>query len=113
MPIPDQTVKVSFNPPDENSWVFTPSVVTMTAAGRIILLRDPHSPNWTFVSVNLLPASWETACNPSGSQLTVNDPDEPKGEFVYTVTVLYQGVEYTSPEANIGGEVDPPIIMNE
>jgi hypothetical protein len=110
--MPDQTVTVSFNPPDEDSWVFTPDSVTMTAAGKIIFIRDPHSPNWTFVSVNLLPPSWERKGSPNGAQIQVDDPDEPKGTFTYSVTVSYQGEQYTSNEQEIG-ETDPPIIINE
>ena len=110
--MPDQTVRVSFNPPDESSWVFTPDEVTMTAAGKIIFLRDPQSPNWTFVSVNLLPESWARKGSQNGAQMSVDDPDQPKGEFIYSVTVSYEGVEYTSNEQR-AGDVDPPIIMNE
>ncbi len=122
MPIPDQTipdqhdqtVRVSFSPPDEKSWIFDPRVVRMTDAGKIILLRDPHSPEWTFVRVNGLPDYWDIWINPNGRQVVITDPHKPMGEFVYTVTVRYEDCEYTSPETQAVGESgNPPIIMNE
>ena len=113
MPMPDQTVTVSFDPPDTDSWVFAPHVVTMTARGRSSSSAILRARDWKFVSVNLLPPDWDIQINPNGNQVVITDPHEPLGEFPYTVTVSYEGMEYTSPEASIGGDVDPPIIMNE
>ena len=71
--MPDQTVKVTFDGTNSNSWSFDPKTVTMTAAGKIKLHRDSQSPNWVFDSVNGLPASWTQTAQGNGSQMDVED----------------------------------------
>jgi hypothetical protein len=108
--MPDQTVKVTFTAP--STFTFTPPTASMTAAGKVILHRDPGSANWTFVSVNELPSpgyTWEVTGN--GSGISIDDGFTTNGGSHYTVTVQQGNNTYTSGD-NPSGTV-PPMIMNQ
>lgn len=108
--MPDQTVKVTFTAPD--TFTFDQPTVTMTAAGKIILLRDPGSAGWTFVSVNGLPSpEYSYTINPNGNQVDISDGHTANGASHYTVTVHDATGNHTSgsaPRATL-----PPMIMNQ
>ena len=111
--MPDQNVTVGFTPPDNSSWSFVDMKVVLTSAGKIIFHRDPKSPNWTFVSVNRLPADWTGEPQGNGSLYVVNDNLIPRqGSFPYTVTILSNGQDFTSPLQWTALD-GPPIIMND
>lgn len=108
--MPDQTVKVAFTAP--NTFTFDHQVTTMTAAGKVLLRRDPGNADWTFVSVNGLPSpeySWSVTGN--GSGITINDAFTSNGASPYTVTVHDRNGDHTSEKQPIG--TDPPVIMNQ
>lgn len=131
--MPDQTVKVAFSPP--SNWSFDKNPAHMSAAGKIILHRDPGSAAWTFVSVNGLPGGFTSNLQGNGSQITIQDPFTPpyNTPIPYTITVALNGTNYTSPlqgsaQAAGGPPVarmsagasatqlaagPPPIIMND
>lgn len=108
--MPDQTVQITFTAP--NTFTFDKPTVTMGAAGKIVLHRSPGNADWTFVRVNELPSpeyTWTITGNGSGAQ--INDGHTRNGGSHYTVTVLQNGVEYTS--GNVATATVPPMIMNQ
>jgi hypothetical protein len=109
---PDQNVTVTYDPAATPRWTITPRAVHMTAAGKIIFHRSPGSARWTFVRVNGIPSSWTQGGNPAGSLYTVEDPDTPIQNYPYTITILYNGSEVTSPTEWIEAD-GPPMVMNE
>lgn len=107
--MPDQTVKVTFTSPD--AFTFEPEVVSMTAAGKIIMHRDPGTADWTFVSVNELPSpEFTSSVDGNGRSATVNDAYTSNGSSSYTVTVHDQGGNHTSQVPPTGTQ--PPMIVN-
>lgn len=121
--MPDQTVKVTFTPPA--AWTFDPNPVHMTAAGKVILHRDPGSAAWVFVRATGLPAGFTWSIQGNGSQLVIQDPYGPpyNQPFAYGVTVSLNGTEYSSPMRIAGAAAavgkmmaaagPPPIITND
>jgi len=108
--MPDQTVKVTFTAP--STFTFEPEVVTMTAAGKIKLHRDPGTASWTFVSVNGLPSPEFTwSLNGNGSSAEVDDTFTSNGGNTYSVTVNDATGNHTSQEQPTG--TVPPMIMNQ
>src|SRR4051794_31963197 len=109
--MPDQTVKVTFTAP--NTFTFDPPTAQMTSAGKINFHRDPGTANWTFVSVNGLPApQFSSSQTGNGSGMSVDDGHTSLGEFGYTVTVNDATGNHTSQPASIRGTL-PPMIMNK
>lgn len=109
--MPDQTVKVTFTPP--STFTFKPEEARMSAAGKIILHRDPGTANWTFVSVNGLPSpefTWRVKGN--GSSIEIDDAFTSIGDYSYTVTVNDATGNHTSPKQRTRDTV-PPMIMNQ
>lgn len=108
--MPDQTVKVTFTAP--STFTFDPEVVSMTAAGKIVMHRDPGSATWTFVSVNGLPSpEYTSTVTGNGSGIDVHDAFTSNGGSGYTVTVNDGTGGHTSgerPTATV-----PPMIMNQ
>jgi hypothetical protein len=113
--MPDQTVKVTFSPP--SSWTFDQNPAHMSAAGKIILHRDPGDAAWTFVSANGLPAGYTSGLQGNGSQIAIEDPYGPpyNTPLAYSVTVSLNGTNYTSPPqtATQVAAGPPPIIVND
>lgn len=107
--MPDQTVKVTFTAP--STFTFDPSTATMTAAGKIILRRDPGTADWTFVSVNGLPSPEYTwTVTGDGSGIEIDDAFTSNGASSYTVTVHDATGNHTSQETTA---TVPPMIMNQ
>ena len=115
--MPDQTVKVTFTPPNASSWMFDPNPAHMSAAGKVKLRRDPQSPNWTFVSANGLPTGYTWDLQGNGTGIDINDPHLPPLHVgvPFSVTVSYEGTTYTSPMAGpaLIAAGPPPVIMND
>lgn len=106
--MPDQTVKVTFNPP--NSWTFDPDPVRMSAAGKVVLHRDPGNADWTFqgASVKDGGGQFQSRVNPGGQHADIQDDHTSMGSFEYTVTVQDGSGTYTSPDPTIIN-VQPPL----
>jgi hypothetical protein len=108
--MPDQTVKVTYTPP--NTFTFDKEVTTMTAAGKILLHREPGSATWTFVSVNGLPApeyTWRVTGD--GSGIEIDDAFSSDGASGYTVTVQDGGGDHKSSDQTKA--TVPPMIVNQ
>jgi hypothetical protein len=97
---PDQTVNVTFTPPE--SWTFTPDDVKMTAAGKVILLRAGGQP-WSWVSATVKDdaAGQFHPQAPNGAALDIQDEHTENGSWSYTVTVNLGGEQFTSPDPQI------------
>jgi hypothetical protein len=107
--MPDQTVKVTFTPPD--SFSFSDSNPKMTAAGKIIMHKHPETADWTFVSVNELPSpEYTPTVTGNGSGISVHDAHTKLGSSHYTVTVHDSSGDHTS--ANDPKQTNPPMITN-
>jgi hypothetical protein len=103
---PDQTVNVTFTPPE--SWTFTPDDVKMTAAGKVILLRTSgQSWSWVSASVKDDGANQFHPQAPNGAVLNIQDDHTENGSWSYTVTVNLDGTSYTSPDPQITNK-EPP-----
>lgn len=107
--MPDQTVKVSFTAP--NSFTFDPQDVPMTAAGKIVMHQNPSSVDWTFVSVNELPAQFTSNVTGNGQGVTINDGHTSNGSWHYTVTVHDASGDHTS--GNQTTQTALPMITNQ
>lgn len=108
--MPDQTVQVTFN--GTGSFEFDPPAPTMTSAGKIVLHRNPANADWTFLSVDDLPASqfsWTVTGNGSGAE--VNDGHTANGEFHYGVTVQNASGRHSSGDST--KQTAPPMIVNQ
>ena len=117
--MPDQTVKVTFDPNADPQFSFDPSSgdVRMTASGKIILNRSPGSANWKFTGgdVKKDPLNeFDPSVQGNGSSLHIDDKfkDTTRTEYDYYVVVELNGTSYTSPDPKIvndpgGGGVGP------
>jgi hypothetical protein len=103
---PDQTVNVTFSPPE--SWTFSPDDVKMTAAGKVILLRSGNQ-SWSWVSASVKDDQYNqfTPQAPNGAALPIQDDHTENGSWSYTVTVELNGTSYTSPDPQITNK-EPP-----
>jgi hypothetical protein len=106
--VPDQTVKVTFDPNADPQFTFDPPPgdVRMTAAGKIILNRSPGSAAWKFTDGDVKKdplAEFEPTVHGNGSSLHINDQfkDTTRTEYDYYVTVELNGTSYTSPDPKI------------
>ena len=107
--MPDQTVKVTFTAPD--TFTFDKEVVTMTAAGKVVMHQHPETADWTFVSVNNLPSpEYTSTVTGNGSGITINDGHTSSGASSYTVTVHDASGNHTSTNGPAG--TVPPMIVN-
>lgn len=99
--MPDQTVKVTFTPP--NRWTFAPDPVRMTAAGKVVLNRDPGNADWTFTNASVKDGGgqFHPRVNPGGQHAEIRDDHTSMGSFEYTVTVQDGNGTYTSPDPTI------------
>lgn len=108
--MPDQTVQVTYNPSATPAWSFSTDPVTLTASGKIILTRAPHS-NWAFTGAAVSSGGSQFGTpnvNPAGTEITISDLCTLKGSWCYTVSVLPSGAteSVTSPDPEIVN--DPP-----
>jgi hypothetical protein len=131
-----RSVKTTFNPPDANSWSFSPQKVKMKGSGKITLTRDTTvSPPWKFVD-SVLPGGLRGKVRKDGEEYVIDDDGEPTdGKYIpYSVTVSWNGQTFISPitsdpiaapaatvafaaAAVVAGALDaaerPPMVMNE
>ncbi len=114
MPDPKQVI-VTFTPPSQGSWSFDPQKVTMNGAGKITLVRSASSPAWKFESATNLPGGCVGNPKKDGAEMDIDDDGTKTNGFVsYSVTVSFNGTNYTSPMTTPAAEVGiPPMIMNE
>lgn len=108
--MPDQTVKVTFTAPD--TFTFDKEETRMTAAGKVIMHRDPETADWAFVSVNGLPSpeyTWTVTGN--GSGITIHDAFTSKGSSSYGVTVHDRNGKHTNQPRPMATEL--PAIKNQ
>ena len=105
--MPDQTVKVTFDPNANPQFTFDPPTdVTMTAAGKVIFNRVPGSANWKFTGGDVKKDpldEFEGSVHGNGSSLHIDDQfkDTTKTGYDYYVTVELKGTTYTSPDPKI------------
>ena len=111
--MPDQTMKVMFDPGANPQFTFDPPPgdVTMTAAGKIIFNRSPGSATWKFTGGDVkrdLLDEFTPSVHGNGSSLHIDDQfkDVDRTEYEYFVTVELNGTSYTSPDPKIVN--DPP-----
>lgn len=117
--MPDQTVNVSFDPTATPQFTFDPSSVTMTSAGKIILIQKPANATWAFGSPGALVKNdslneFSASRQGNGQSVQINDLFlDPKGTSVtynYDCTVTLNNQTYTSPDPEIindPGSSDP------
>lgn len=109
-PVPDQTVKVSFDDsdPKEPKFTFDPESVRMTAAGKVILTQHPASPRWIFRGATVKDddtGEFSVTVKGGGNALEIDDKCRRKREYSYNVTVTTTAkATYTSPD---------PVIVND
>jgi hypothetical protein len=104
--MPDQTVNVTFDPTSTPQFSFDQSSVKMTSAGRVILVQQPASATWTFQTAVVKDDTlqeFSSAVQGNGNSLQINDlfRDTATKHYSYDVTVMFDGVSYTSPDPEI------------
>jgi hypothetical protein len=79
--------------------------VTVTAASKIVLHRDPGNAAWRFVSAEVAAAGREFAVrvNPNGQQVVIDDRCETRGAHPYSVTVELDGERYDAASCRAAG----------
>ena len=107
--MPDQTVEVTYDPNARPKFTFAPDTVTMTAAGKVVLLRRPADAPWEFTGgfvKNDTLKQFSVSVHGNGSKLHVDDKckDDRKTPYEYQVTVALNGYPHTSPD---------PVIVND
>ena len=105
--MPDQTVKVSFDPNANPQFTFDPDRVRMTASGKVIFQRRGESATWTFTggAVKEDPyKEFSSSVQGQGRVLQMDDKCEHKMDHEYTITVELNGTSHTSPD---------PVIVND
>jgi hypothetical protein len=110
--MPDQTVQVTFDPNANPQFTFSPSSVTMTAAGKVIL-QSPGSQSWLFVSPGATVKNdtlnqFSASVQGGGQSVQIDDAmRNPRGTrtvYNYNATVSLNGTTYTSPDPDIVNE---------
>jgi len=103
----DQTVAVTFTPPD--IWTFTPDDVKMNDSGKVILRRSPGNQPWSWVSASVKDDTIGqfSPRAPNGAVLEIQDDHKENGSWSYTVTVEIDGTSFTSPDPQITNK-EPP-----
>ena len=104
--MPDQTVEVTFDPNATPQFTFTPSSVTMTGSGKVILQQSPASAKWTFGGAVVKDDTLEefsTTVQGNGQSVQIADSFKDRTEtgYSYDVTVDLNGQTYTSPDPEI------------
>ena len=107
--MPDQTVRVTFDPNANPQFTFVPDESPMGAAGKIILNRTPGSANWKFTGGDVKEDpldEFSSSVQGNGSSLHIDDQfkDTAETPYDYFVTVELNGTSYTSPD---------PVIVND
>lgn len=104
--MPDQTVQVTFDPNATPQFTFTPSSVTMTGSGKVILQQSPSSAKWTFDGAVVKDDTLEefsSTVQGNGQSVQIADSfkDRTETPYSYDVTVELNGQTYTSPDPEI------------
>jgi hypothetical protein len=107
--VPDQTVRVSFDPRATPKFKVDCETVRMTAAGKVILQRRPRSATWTFLVAKVKRdklRQFSSTVRGIGRSLHINDEfkDKKTTSYSYNVTVKLGRRIYTSPD---------PVIVND
>ena len=111
MPDPNNpNVTVSFVPGRSPQFTFDKDSVKLTAAGNVVLNRNPGE-SWTFTGA--------TVKNPPNGQfgspvvtpasVEISDACSVKGSWGYSVTVSLNGTSYTSPDPEIVNDPASPM----
>ena len=104
--MPDQTVQVTFDPNATPQFTFTPSSVTMTGSGKVILQQSPANASWTFDGAVVKDDTldeFDATVQGNGQQVQIDDSFKDRTEkgYSYDVTVALNGQTYTSPDPQI------------
>jgi len=107
--VPDQTVRVRFDPRATPKFTFDCETVRLTAAGKVILQRRPRSATWTFLVAKVKRdklKQFSSTVPGNGRSLHINDEfkDRKTTSYSYNVTVKLGRRTYTSPD---------PVIVND
>jgi hypothetical protein len=107
--MPDQTVEVTYDPNAEPRFTFAPDTVTMTDAGKVVLLRRPADAPWVFTDGSVKDdklRQFSASVHGGGRLLHIRDDckDKTKTPYDYNVTVTLNGYAATSPD---------PVIVND
>lgn len=112
--MPDQAVEVTYDPNADPPFTFVPDTVTMTASGKVVLLRRPADAPWVFtggyVKANEQQqslAQFRVVVEGEGRLLHIHDDfpsDGPKTYHQYAVMVALNGKPRSSPD---------PVIVND
>lgn len=65
---------------------------------------------FTFVSLTGLPDPPFSQLNVTNSQITVQDDNTATGEYAYTITVSYQGNNYSTNSTALYGKANHPMV---
>ncbi len=103
------TVGVRFDPNANPQFTFDNERVTMTAAGKILLIQRPASQRWTFRDAEVKDDTlnqFSSTVLGGGNTLHINDEfrDRSRTEYSYNVTVDLDGKTFQSPD---------PVIVND
>jgi hypothetical protein len=104
--MPDQTVQVTFDPNATPQFTFTPSSVTMTGSGKVILQQYPADASWTFDAAVVKDDTldeFDAKVIGNGQTVQIDDKFKDRTEtgYSYDVTVELNGQSYTSPDPQI------------
>jgi hypothetical protein len=104
--MPDQTVQVTFDPNATPQFTFTPSSVTMTGSGKVILEQSPANAAWTFDGAAVKDDTldeFKARVVGNGQVVHIDDQFKDRQEtgYSYDVTVALNGQTYTSPDPEI------------
>ena len=107
--MPDQTVRVTFDPRATPKFTFNCETVRMTSAGKVILQRRPRSAKWSFVRANVKRdrlKQFSITVPGTGRSLHIHDKckDRRTTSYSYNVTVKLGRRTYPSPD---------PVIVND
>lgn len=107
--MPDQTVRVSFDPRATPQFKFDCETVRMTAAGKVVLQRRPRTAKWTFLVARVKRdklKQFSSTIPGNGRTLHINDEfkDRKTTSYSYNVTVKLGRRIYKSPD---------PVIVND
>ena len=107
--MPDQIVRVTFDPKATPHFTFDCETVRMTEAGKVILQRRPRVARWTFVTAKVKLdklRQFSSTVRGEGRSLHISDlcRDKRTTSYSYNVTVKLGRKTYKSPD---------PVIVND
>jgi hypothetical protein len=107
----DKTVNVTFNAQSSPQFAFDPEQVVMKGSGEVRLERADAKGTWTFVTGQVKDDKlhqFSVSIQGGGKKLRFRNgfKDTKRTPYSYTITILADGREYTSPDPEIVN--DPP-----